>query len=814
MRRLYPILKYALPALFVSSLFGSLVGTCVSGLVFEGTSCSVQGDIYRSLKTYGPLTLSVMAGLLVLTLIARRDYLRHGALQQFAMVKPAESLKPEDLDFEMTTPGGSVSLGRRPFYEAYVSRQATTVPPDGPTADRYDKAALAEELRSGRGFILLGQPLDGKSRTLYDILSRAAGWQILQPSLSKGMPDDEALSLVEDQDVILLLEDLHEYAGARIELSELRAAIVKHASSCVIASTCRDGPELKLVEQELRRLYEDVPHKLKLTAPTLDDKSTFARSLGEKWGPEAAENYPTLGFIAMERHMEAMSLRFRNLLGTRPDYADALRAMKLLTTVASSIPLSYRRIEAVLKEVFGRTDMRLDECFRSLADQAFLRELPSAKSAARPEPANLRDAVSYTEGKEPKDDFFPALLNALNEIGDADGMISLGVMSMISGNFNAQAVYDCFELATEADPQNASAWLNKASMLGAGEHYNDAVEAAERAIELQPDDHAYWWQRARLLHGAGRNEESRDAYVRAAELRPDRADTWRDLGWVYIDLGRYSDALRTFNRSIDLGADYDYARSWSGRAAALRGLGRFGQALMAYDRSIEVNPENFETWFNKSGLLRKLSRHEDALVAVSRAERLRPDHVEVHVAKCESLIELAQRGNNAAQWNEANDACDRALELEENHEVAWSMKGTILILTNRFEDALEVLERSISLRPERVEEWWHKGQALLKIAEAQQAQGLNLSYSAEYAAGMWWLCRTWHNRERLPDSGASVSAIFLQIDRDPTRCSDYCPSTTHPLKYIGTIPFCAVTKTPRRWHRSYSFTDYRVTASS
>ena len=435
MHRLYPVLKYAMPALFVSSLLGSLLGTCVSGLVFEDASCSVQRDIYESLTVYGPWALLGTLGLLVLKFRSRRDYLRHSALLQFALAKPAELLEPEDLGFERATSDGSARPGRRPFYETYVSRQAVTGTPNRSGAERYDEGALLEELSSGHGFVLLGQPLDGKSRTLYEILSSAAGWHILQPSLSKGMPDDEAFSLIEDQQVILLLEDLHEYAGARIVLPELHAALAEWASSCVVAATCGDGPELKLVEEKLGRFYEDIPLKLKLVGPTGEEKGTLAHGIGDAWDPGAADDYPTLGSIAMEEHLEAMSLRFRNLLRDRPDHADVLRAMKLLTT-ASVGALTHRRLEAALKEAFGRDELHLGDCLRSLSEQAFLKRGPATDEAVHPEPAYLRDAVTYTEGKEPRDDFFPALLYAFRDLRDADALISLGVTSMIGGSWN------------------------------------------------------------------------------------------------------------------------------------------------------------------------------------------------------------------------------------------------------------------------------------------------------------------------------------------------------------------------------------------
>lgn len=209
MHRLYPVLKYTLLTVLIPLLAASLLGTCVSGLAFESGSCSLQHDVLRSLATYGPWALFAFLFLLALTLDARRDYLDHRASQQFSLVKPAELLEPEDFGFERAPAGASIGPGRRPFYATYVPRKARAEPPADPLARSYDEDALAEELRSGASFVLLGQPLDGKSRTLFEVLSKLNGRQVIRPYLSRGTPGDDALSLAEGEDVILLLEDLH-----------------------------------------------------------------------------------------------------------------------------------------------------------------------------------------------------------------------------------------------------------------------------------------------------------------------------------------------------------------------------------------------------------------------------------------------------------------------------------------------------------------------------------------------------------------------------------------------------------------------------
>jgi len=594
MWRLYPLLAPLWA--FISTVFlGGILLGIMSNCAYDAFSpdgCQLNVEALQKFPQTAVLGVASAFFLIGgLRLASGRSYTRHETRKGFALIKPAEDLSPKDLGFQVVRPGEQADTHKRPFHAAsYVGR--TAVEEAGSEAS-YTERDLGEALRADKGFVLLGQPLEGKSRTLYEVMCEMNGYLIVKPFLSKGLPGDGALELVEGKNVILLLEDLHEYAGRQINLPELRRMLSDRASSCTVAATCRDGPELRLVEEKLGRFYEEIALKLKLIQPTTEDKARFARNINEEWDPGKVDEHPTLGSIAMERPLEAMVLRFKLLLRERPDYADALRALKLLTA-ASVGPLTHRRVEAVLGRVFGRTNLHLRDCLRTLADQSFLQDEASADATVRPEPAYLRDAVTYTEGKEPKDDFFPTLVDTLQEQGDAEALNGLGVACMLGGGWSAQAIWECFDRATEADPTFPSAWMNKVALLSAAGHHEEAVVAAERAIKLKPEEYAYWQQKGRTLHNAERYEQARDAYLYAAELRPERSDIWRGLGRVYMDLNRPRDALSAFNRSIDLGADYGYAEGWISRARVLTRLDRNHQALRAYDRVTTMAPDNFK----------------------------------------------------------------------------------------------------------------------------------------------------------------------------------------------------------------------------
>jgi hypothetical protein len=138
---------------------------------------------------------------------------------------------------------------------------------------------------------LLGPPLDGKSRTLYEVVKRMEGYLMARPDPYEKVPDDEDFSLLlKDRKVVLLLDDLTKYAEEdTISLRAFVERLRKHASSWALASTCRDGSDLSSVKdsskESLRWLYDKIPLKLFLVEASSEDKRRLAESVGKSFLP-------------------------------------------------------------------------------------------------------------------------------------------------------------------------------------------------------------------------------------------------------------------------------------------------------------------------------------------------------------------------------------------------------------------------------------------------------------------------------------------------------------------------------------------------
>lgn len=462
MRRFYVPLQFLLVTFLIVGVGTTLASGYIVTCFFQGDSCSLGHDVATSLIIRGSYLLLFLLSLLALTLVARRDYLHHKALRQFSFAKPVEDLSPKDLGYREAKSGEQVEPRYRPFYEAYVKRGAKLGAGSSGSVTSYDESALVQELYSGTDFVILGPPLSGKSRTLYEVVKKLKGCFAVAPQEYGDLPDDKAFfELTTGKDVVLILEDLNDYVAKGFPLREFVRRLDHHAKSLAIAATCRDGPEMATIEAaqgtDASRFYEEIHLKLILVPLDGKEKENLARKLGKDWDPEQSEMYPTPGSIIMEDSMHAMQIRFEHALS--PEQRDTLRTLHLLG-FANVRPFTHNRIKLVLEhpDLFARTGVHLGDSLEDLTEQAFLHH-PATQDPVDPELAYLLEAVEYTEGKTPLDDF-PTLVEIFDTAADAEGLFYIAYIYKEAMEDRVRAL-DCLDRALNHRPDYPVALNNK-----------------------------------------------------------------------------------------------------------------------------------------------------------------------------------------------------------------------------------------------------------------------------------------------------------------------------------------------------------------
>ncbi len=66
------------------------------------------------------------------------------------------------------------------------------------------------------------------------------------------------------------------------------------------------------------------------------------------------------------------------------------------------------------------------------------------------------------------------------------------------------------------------------------------------------------------------------------------------------------------------------AEAWNYRGIQLAAQGKYDEAIKAYDRAIELDPKQAEAWSNKCLALDYMDRYHEAVVACDRAIEIDP----------------------------------------------------------------------------------------------------------------------------------------------------------------------------------------------
>jgi Flp pilus assembly protein TadD len=174
--------------------------------------------------------------------------------------------------------------------------------------------------------------------------------------------------------------------------------------------------------------------------------------------------------------------------------------------------------------------------------------------------------------------------------------------------------------------------------------FDHAAEWASRALRNDAKP-AYLTTLGTALLNLGRRDDAVRVFDKAVQLKPDDAGLWSNLANVLIETGHVSDALLCLARAHQLDPQNPKIRNDLGHGFML--LARHEEALSWFDRALEIWPENVETLNNKAFSLARLHRFDEAFAVYARSKAAAPDNAatDFNVALLRMLT-----GSFAAGW--------------------------------------------------------------------------------------------------------------------------------------------------------------------
>jgi serine/threonine-protein kinase len=291
------------------------------------------------------------------------------------------------------------------------------------------------------------------------------------------------------------------------------------------------------------------------------------------------------------------------LISARDASIEALRLDPSDPAVRYSLALIYRTI--------GRGDQAIAELRRLVAaypahdeGHALLGEMLADKGQTNEGVASLRRAIELRPGYWRHHQ-------------------SLGLAFYRTGA-HAEAE-NAFRRVIELQPDSAWGYQALGTVYHASGDLDRALKNYEQAIQLGSDAFAYS-NMGTILYGRGEFQNALKFYRIAAELEPKSPIKHRNLGDVYVQLGRSRDAAVHYREAVallreQLRANPANAPAFATLAVCEAKLGMFTEALGHAQQAVDLAPTDAEIRFKQAVVSALSGKREDSLRALERAVR-------------------------------------------------------------------------------------------------------------------------------------------------------------------------------------------------
>ena len=171
----------------------------------------------------------------------------------------------------------------------------------------------------------------------------------------------------------------------------------------------------------------------------------------------------------------------------------------------------------------------------------------------------------------------------------------------------------------------------------------EAIECYDRLLRARGDFWEAWYERGTVLEDLGRFADAIASYDKALTLEPRRealANLWLRRGNAYqYGLGEYDASLACYDRVLQL--QPEQVQGWHHRGnALLYGYHQPETAIICYRRALDMDPQLALTWRNQGNALMDLMRYSDAIISYDHSLAISPNDEIATQAKYQAQQEL------------------------------------------------------------------------------------------------------------------------------------------------------------------------------
>lgn len=182
-----------------------------------------------------------------------------------------------------------------------------------------------------------------------------------------------------------------------------------------------------------------------------------------------------------------------------------------------------------------------------------------------------------------------------------------------------------FRRSNDADKPKFAAHIGE--LLTSRKRFEEAIEVLRGLQPEQRIEHGASFSYALAFRGADRIDAAIEAYATHLAANPNHNPGYVNYGILLADTGQHAEAVRVFERSVDITSSSRKGKSLSLLGQSQVELGLYEEAIDSFDKSIQFRPDSGPTWrrFATAKARSGLYPSEEIEADYQRALALAPD---------------------------------------------------------------------------------------------------------------------------------------------------------------------------------------------
>jgi tetratricopeptide (TPR) repeat protein len=181
-----------------------------------------------------------------------------------------------------------------------------------------------------------------------------------------------------------------------------------------------------------------------------------------------------------------------------------------------------------------------------------------------------------------------------------------------------------FQEALKGSPEDVNITYKMAQSYEKSGQLEQAAETYYKLAEISPKSARLYYNTVINMYNSAKMPENAAAAARKMiELNPNDLDALFNLGFMLVQMNKYTEAIEVLDKVIALNPDMEYAHLNKG--FSFYSLKQYSKAIEAYSETVELFPENADAWMFLGMSYMQIKAWEKGVDPLRKAMELRPE---------------------------------------------------------------------------------------------------------------------------------------------------------------------------------------------